>query len=183
MKVALFLDRDGVINVEQDYIHRIEDVEFVDGIFTLCTAAKKAGLAIVVVTNQAGIGRGYYTEVQFRILMEWMKDCFAERGVVLDAVYYCPFHPEYGVGDYKLDSFDRKPNPGMILRARADLNLDLAASCLIGDKASDIAAAHAAGVGTAVLLGSREYALETDCRPDVVVQSLEEATRRLFDLV
>ena len=181
MRAALFLDRDGVINVEKDYVHRIEDVEFVDGIFTLCKTAKNAGLAIVVVTNQAGIGRGYYTEDQFRTLMNWMKDRFAERGAALDAVYYCPFHPEHGVGGYKSDSFDRKPNPGMILRARADLHIDLAASCLIGDKASDIAAARAAGVGTAVLLGSRDYAVETDCRPDCVVQSIGEATRKLFD--
>jgi len=180
MRAALFLDRDGVINVEKDYVHRIEDVEFVDGIFTLCKAAKNAGLVIVVVTNQAGIGRGYYTETQFRTLMDWMKDRFVERGVALDAVYHCPFHPEHGVGDYKADSLDRKPNPGMILRAQTDLDIDLAASCLIGDKDSDIAAARAAGVGTAILLGSREYANETDSRPDCVVQSLDEATRRLF---
>ena len=180
MRAALFLDRDGVINVEKDYVHRIEDVEFVDGIFTLCKAAKNAGLVIVVVTNQAGIGRGYYTETQFRTLMDWMKDRFVERGVALDAVYQCPFHPEHGVGDYKADSFDRKPNPGMILRAQTDLDIDLAASCMIGDKASDIEAARAAGVGTAVLLGSCEYAIETDSRPDCVVQSLDEATRQLF---
>lgn len=181
MRAALFLDRDGVINVERNYVHRVEDVEFIDGIFTLCQAAKNAGLAIVVVTNQAGIGRGYYTEDQFRTLMDWMKERFAERGVVIDAVYFCPFHPEHGVGVYKQDSFDRKPNPGMILRAQADLDIDLGASCLIGDKASDIAAARAAGVGTAVLFGSREYAIDAaGNRPDCIVQSLDDAARKLF---
>lgn len=180
MRAALFLDRDGVINVEKGYVHRNEDIEFVDGIFALCKAAKNAGLAIVVVTNQAGIGRGYYTETQFSALMDWMRDLFVEQGVALDAVYHCPFHPEHGVGDYKADSFDRKPNPGMILRAQADLNIDLAASYLIGDKASDILAARAAGVGTAVLLGSGDNAIGTDSRPDFVVQSLGEATRQLF---
>lgn len=183
MRPALFLDRDGVINVEKNYVHRIEDVEFVDGIVTLCKAAKKAGLSIVVVTNQAGIGRGFYTEGQFWTLMAWMKDRLAEQGVVIDAVYFCPFHPEYGVGEYKQESFDRKPNPGMILRARADLNIDLAASCLVGDKASDIAAAQTAGIGTTVLLNSHEYAVKTNCQPDWVVQFLDDAAYKLFDAV
>lgn len=183
MRAALFLDRDGVINVERDYVHRVEDVDFVDGIFTLCKAAQDAGLALVIVTNQAGIGRGYYTEEQFRALMDWMQDRFGERGVVIDAVYFCPFHPDHGIGKYRFDSFDRKPKPGMILRAQAELDIDLGASCLVGDKDSDIEAARAAGVGTAVLFASGEHAVETTSRPDYVVRSLDEITHKLFDAV
>lgn len=183
MRAALFLDRDGVVNVEKDYVHRVEDVDFVDGIFTLCKAAQRAGFALVIVTNQAGIGRGYYSEDQFRALMDWMKDRFGERGVVIDAVYFCPYHPEHGIGKYRFDSFDRKPNPGMILRAQAALDIDLGASCLVGDKESDIEAARAAGVGTAVLLSSGEHGVENTSRADYVVRSLAEITRKLFDVV
>jgi D-glycero-D-manno-heptose 1,7-bisphosphate phosphatase len=144
---ALFLDRDGVINIEKNYVHLIEDFEFNEGIFDLCRVALKKNMPIVVVTNQSGIGRGYYSEEQFHILTDWMKERFEEMGAPITAVYYCPDHPEFGIGHYKKDSFNRKPNPGMILRARDDLNLDLSRSMLIGDKLSDIIAAKNAGIG------------------------------------
>ena len=151
---ALFLDRDGVINVEKNYVHRVEDFEFLDGIFDLCRAATERNMPIVVVTNQAGIGRGYYSEAQFQTLTEWMKSQFEEAGAPISAVYFCPDHPKHGVGSYRKESFDRKPNPGMLFRARDDLGLDLSRSILIGDKASDITAAKAAGVGMSLQLGS-----------------------------
>lgn len=149
---ALFLDRDGVINVEKNYVHRIEDFEFLPGIFDLTATAAKLGLALVVVTNQAGIGRGYYTEADFQRLTDWMLGEFLSRGIDIDRVYHCPYHPTAGVGEYKRESFDRKPNPGMILRARQDLGLDLGGSVLLGDKDSDMAAGRAAGVGHLLLL-------------------------------
>lgn len=143
---ALFLDRDGVINQDYGYVHKPEDVVFVDGIFELVSAAKQAGYPVIVVTNQAGIGRGYYSEADFNNLMDWMKARFAEHGGQIDAVYFCPFHLEHGVGDYKKDSFDRKPNPGMLLRAAEEYGLDLSRSIMIGDKDSDMQAASKAGV-------------------------------------
>jgi D-glycero-D-manno-heptose 1,7-bisphosphate phosphatase len=94
---ALFLDRDGVINVEKNYVHRVEDFEFLDGIFDLCRAAIERKMPIVVVTNQAGIGRGYYSEAQFQTLTEWMKDRFEEERAPISAVYFCPNHPEQGI--------------------------------------------------------------------------------------
>lgn len=150
-KKAFFLDRDGVINVEKDYVHRIEDFEFVDGIFELCRRAMERGYELVVVTNQSGIGRGYYSEADFQALTTWMKERFASEGVTIAAVYHCPYHPKEGVGEYRKDSFDRKPNPGMLLRAAQDLDLDLSASAMIGDRLSDMQAASAAGVGTRIL--------------------------------
>ncbi len=144
---ALFLDRDGVINEERNYVYRIEDFVFIDGIFGLCRQARDLGFRLVVITNQAGIGRGYYTEADYRTLTRWMERQFADRGVPIDRVYHCPYHPTAGVGDYRRDSFDRKPNPGMILRARDELDLDLPRSVLVGDKDSDIEAGRAAGVG------------------------------------
>ncbi len=177
-RAALFLDRDGVINVEKNYVHRIEDFEFVEGIFDLCLHATGKGMAIVVVTNQAGIARGYYTENEFQDLTRWMCGRFAEQRVMVDAVYHCPYHPEHGVGQFKRESFDRKPNPGMILRARDELGLDLSKSILIGDKHSDIAAGRAAGVGRNILLCTNENDKSPNelSRPDVQILSLREAT-------
>lgn len=182
VRSALFLDRDGVINIEKNYVFKILDFEFVDGIFDLCQQAADACMAIVVVTNQAGIGRGYYTESQFWNLTDWMCDRFSEKGITIDAIYFCPYHPEHGIGAYRCESFDRKPNPGMILRAQADLALDLDHSILIGDKGSDIAAARAAGVGRAVILGSAFLPHEEGSKPNIQVDSLKEARERLFSI-
>jgi D-glycero-D-manno-heptose 1,7-bisphosphate phosphatase len=175
---ALFLDRDGVINVDANYVHRIDDFIFIDGIFNLCRSALAAGMAIVVVTNQAGIGRGYYTETQFQELSDWMCQRFAEKGITIDGVYYCPYHAEHGIEKYKADSFDRKPNPGMILRARDDLGLLLEASILIGDKDSDIAAARAANLKKAVLKAPAH--ITTLPKPDLQADSLFTINDMLF---
>jgi D-glycero-D-manno-heptose 1,7-bisphosphate phosphatase len=144
---ALFLDRDGVINVDEGHVGRREDFEFVPGIFELCRSAQRLGLLPIVITNQAGIGRGLYSEEDFQTLTRWMLSEFDSRGVHLGRVYHCPYHPTEGIGEYRRESFDRKPHPGMILRARDDFALDLERSLLIGDKDSDIAAGRAAGVG------------------------------------
>ena len=151
---ALFLDRDGVVNVEQRYVHSQQNFHFREGIFELCRAAQALGYLLLVVTNQAGIARGYYTEAEFLELTSWMIHQFAEQQVQIARVYYCPYHPVHGKGRYKYDSADRKPRPGMLLRAEADFDLDLSSSILIGDQWSDIDAAQAAGVGTKILLRS-----------------------------
>lgn len=152
---ALFLDRDGVINADAGYVHRPETFQFTEGIFELCRAAQAAGYLLIVVTNQAGIARGYFSEADFLKLTDWMEQRFLEEGVRIQHVYYCPYHPEFGEGLYKRESPDRKPNPGMLLRAQSDFDLDLASSFLIGDKLSDFDAARAAGVGGPILLRSR----------------------------
>jgi D-glycero-D-manno-heptose 1,7-bisphosphate phosphatase len=144
---ALFLDRDGVINVDRDYVYRIEEFKFLPGIFDLCRSAHDVGLIPIVVTNQAGIGRGYYTEDDYQRITAWMLEQFRSRGINIGRVYHCPFHPTAGIGEYRRESFDRKPNPGMILRARDDFVLDLADSVLVGDKDSDLEAGRRAGVG------------------------------------
>jgi D-glycero-D-manno-heptose 1,7-bisphosphate phosphatase len=173
VKRALFLDRDGVINEDRHYVHRIEDFHFIDGIFDICRAAIDAGLAIIVVTNQAGIGRGLFTEQQFHVLTDWMNARFADQGVTIDQVYYCPHHPIYGTGHYKLDCLCRKPKPGMILRARDDHGISLRNSILIGDKEWDIVAAKAAGIGTTVLISGN--ASDNDAKPGFQFSNLKEA--------
>ena len=151
---ALFLDRDGIINVDRGYVWRIDDVEFVDGIFDLAAAAHRLGYLVVVVTNQAGIGRGFYSETDFHSLMDWIRAEFERRGAAIDAVYFCPYHPEHGIGDYRRDSDCRKPAPGMFFRAARELGIDLRRSMMVGDKPSDAEAARTAGVGTRLSLGS-----------------------------
>jgi D-glycero-D-manno-heptose 1,7-bisphosphate phosphatase len=148
---ALFLDRDGVINVDHAYVHKQENFQFVDGIFDLCRHAKQLGYLIFVVTNQAGIGRGYYSEQDFDALTQWMCARFDSQGAAIDKVYFCPFHPEHGLGPYKVDSPFRKPGPGMILQAADEFGVDLARSVLVGDNETDIRAGLAAGVGCTVL--------------------------------
>jgi D-glycero-D-manno-heptose 1,7-bisphosphate phosphatase len=148
---ALFLDRDGVINLDCGYVHERARFNFVDGIFDLVKYANSLYYAVFVVTNQAGIGRGFYTEFDFEFLTNWMCDQFLAKGSRIEKVYYCPDHPEYGLDANKRESFFRKPGPGMILAAAQDYNLDLRSSVLIGDKVTDIEAGIAAGVGCNIL--------------------------------
>jgi D-glycero-D-manno-heptose 1,7-bisphosphate phosphatase len=174
---ALFLDRDGVINVDHGYVHRQQDFEFLRGIFDLARTARALGLRLVVVTNQAGIGRGLFCEADFERLTAWMCGRFADEGAPIDAVYHCPTHPTAGIGAYRVDSPRRKPGPGMILEARDELGLDLGASILLGDKRSDLEAGLAAGVGLNLLLAGHEA--EAPMPGTEVVHSLAEATVRI----
>jgi D-glycero-D-manno-heptose 1,7-bisphosphate phosphatase len=155
-KPALFLDRDGVINEEVGYLYRPEEVRWVEGIFSLARTARELGYKLVVVTNQSGIARGYYTTEQFGALMEWMGAHFQAERAALDGVYHCPYHPVHGVGEWKREHEDRKPSPGMLLRAAQDLGLDLGRSVLVGDRCGDIEAANAAGLREAFLLEGTE---------------------------
>jgi D-glycero-D-manno-heptose 1,7-bisphosphate phosphatase len=150
LRRGLILDRDGVINHDPGYLHRIEECRFVDGIFAMTRSFVEAQFAIVIATNQSGIGRGIYSEDDFRLLMDWMSGEFTRHGVDLAGIYHCPFHPTEGIGAYRRDSDCRKPRPGMLLHAAADLELDLRASWCVGDNVSDIEAGRAAGVGTLV---------------------------------
>ena len=154
---ALFLDRDGVINCDYGYVHSSDNFEFIDGIFEVARKANISGYRLIVITNQAGIGRGYYSEQQFHKLTSWMCDKFLNEGALIEKVYFSPFHPTKGIGKYKKDDFTRKPHPGMILKAQRELDLDLENSILIGDKASDIEAGVRAGVGLNLLFSKHSH--------------------------
>lgn len=151
---ALFLDRDGVINHDDGFVHRIEAFRFREGIFDLCARAQGLGYALVVVTNQSGIGRGLYGEAEFAALTRWMLARFAERGIRFAGVEHCPDHPQAGLGPYRRENPRRKPGPGMLLDAAATHGLDLARSVMIGDRATDMEAGRAAGVPTRILLAA-----------------------------
>ena len=152
----MFLDRDGVINVNHGYVHDAESFEFIDGIFEVARAAHASGYKLIVITNQSGIGRGYYSEQQFHQLSEWMCNEFLNAGAPIEKVYFSPFHPTEGYGDYKKDDASRKPRPGMIHQAQREMNLNLGSSILIGDKVSDIQAGIAAGVGLNILFAQKQ---------------------------
>ena len=160
MRRALFLDRDGVINVDGHYIHRPEEFHFVDGIFELCRAAADKDYLLIVVTNQSGIARGMYSEADFLKLTDWMRARFREEGVLISEVYFCPYHPKDGIGAYRQDSYDRKPHPGRILKAKDEFDIDLSRSIIIGDKDSDMEAGRRAQVGKLCLLAG-EYPYQT----------------------
>lgn len=179
-KKAAFIDRDGVINEERDYVHRIEDFHLLPGVVDGLALLQQAGYALVVVTNQAGIARGLYGEAEFAALTKHMLATLADAGVTIAAVYHCPHHPTAGLAAYRRDCDCRKPRPGMLLAAAADLGLALGESVLVGDKRSDIEAGRAAGVPRCVLVTSG-HALSDDERAaaDSVQPGLLDAARWL----
>jgi D-glycero-D-manno-heptose 1,7-bisphosphate phosphatase len=181
MRPALFLDRDGVINEEVGFLHRPEEIRFVPGIFELIRKARSHGYAIIVITNQSGIGRGLYSEDQFHALMQHMRALLAVEDADVDAVYFSPFHPVHGLDEYKRDTDCRKPGPGMLLRAAEEHDLDLTRSALIGDRCSDLAAGAAAGVPLLILLtGTESFPCEQEMGHEYrMAQSLEMALLQL----
>jgi len=150
---ALFLDRDGVININYGYVYKVDNFVFVKGIFELVKQANLKGYLVIIATNQAGIARGFYTEDDFFKITKWMKNEFKKNGCHIDEVYYCPYHPEFGIGEYKKTSSCRKPNPGMLLRAKTDFNIDMQNSIMVGDSISDIEAAENAKIGRKIFFG------------------------------
>ncbi|MEM5518607.1 HAD family hydrolase [Henriciella sp. AS95] len=150
---ALFLDRDGVLNVDRGYVSRIEDFEWVDGAIECVINFKKRGWYVFVVTNQSGIARGLYTEADMQALHAHMIEDLAKAGTAIDQFYFAPWHEEGEVVRYRRKSIDRKPGPGMLLQAMADHPVNREQSFLIGDKETDIAAGHAAGVGAFLFRG------------------------------
>jgi D-glycero-D-manno-heptose 1,7-bisphosphate phosphatase len=154
---ALFIDRDGIINVDHGYVHRIEQFEFVPGIFELARfVGSELGWPIIVATNQSGIGRGYFDEPAFDLLTRWMCERFRQEGAPLTRVYHCPYHPQHGIGAYRLDHPWRKPRPGMLLQAADDCGISLADSVLVGDAMTDIEAGAAAGIRLLIRVTDRE---------------------------
>lgn len=164
MQRALFLDRDGVLNVDRHYIFRPDQFEVIDGAFDVLRGAQALGYALIVVTNQSGIARGYFEMEEYRLLERHMCAVFAAQGIAFAGIYHCPHHPEGSVAEYAIACDCRKPQPGMILQAAHEHNIDLNASVMVGDKESDIMAARAAGVGRAYLLDPPRFTLN-----DVVI--------------
>jgi D-glycero-D-manno-heptose 1,7-bisphosphate phosphatase len=180
---AVFLDRDGTINVEVNYLHRVADLTLIPGAPEAIARLNAAGFFVAVITNQAGIARGFYTEVELRALHEHVSDLLGAHGARVDAWYFCPHHPDF-TGSCEC----RKPAPGMLLAAAEEHDLDLAQSWLVGDSAGDIGASIAAGCRTILVRTGYGAALEASwragiesSRPETVVDALPEAAAYILE--
>ena len=167
MVKALFLDRDGVINIEKEYLYKIEDFEFIDGIIDLCKYYVENNYSIFIVTNQSGIARNYYTEKDFKDLTVWMINEFAKSGVNIQKVYHCPHHPSIS-GNCNC----RKPKAGMLFEAKQEFGLDLENSIIIGDKERDIEAGLNANLKETYLFDVTENIF--DSKATKIVSRLED---------
>jgi len=157
---ALFLDRDGAVVEETGYLHRVEDIVVIPGAPEVIAAANQQSVPVIMVTNQSGIGRGYYGWTEFNSVQDAIVALLAAEGARIDAVYACPHHPEAKGFLAHPDHPARKPNPGMLLQAASDLGLDLKASWLVGDKANDIETAKRAGIAGALQVATGYGAAE-----------------------
>lgn len=173
---AVFLDRDGTLNIDKGYVHCLDDWEWIPGAIDAISALKKAGFLVIIITNQAGIARGYYDEAAMENLHTRINKELKEHGTMIDGFYHCPHHPEFsGVCEC------RKPMPGLIYEARQSFDIDLGRSWLVGDKASDIQAGLAAGVKSILVLtgyGNNDRALLGD--DDVCVTDIVAASRYII---
>lgn len=149
-KPALFLDRDGVVNKNHGYVHKISEFQFFPEIMEICRLAQNAGMLIVIVTNQSGIGRDFFTETDYFTLTNWMISEFMREHIKINLVLHAPESPT----KMKADFARRKPSPAMILEAANDLNLDILGSILIGDNESDMSAAERAGIKHRILINN-----------------------------
>ncbi len=177
---ALFLDRDGVVNIDHGYVYKSEDFEFIDGVFSTCKAFYDAGYKIIIVTNQSGIGRGYYTQHDFLMLTGWMKNQFSAHEIEVADVYFCPHHPKKALPEYLKQCNCRKPAPGMLLEGIDTHSIDTEKSIMVGDKLSDMQAASNACIGVKVLVRSgKDLPSDAPQHADLVIDSINELTALL----
>ena len=166
---TIFLDRDGVINKEIKYLHKIKDFEFIDGIFASCKYLESLGYKIIVITNQSGISRGYYTTSDFEIITNWMINQFHYNEIEILDVFHCPHLPN-------INCNCRKPKPGMLFEAKKKHNIDMSKSWLIGDKETDIIAANNAGINNTILVKSGHKINEKETNAKFILGSVSTLT-------
>ena len=164
---TIFLDRDGVINKEVNYLHKIDDFEFMTGIFEACLYFQNLGYKLIIITNQSGIARGYYSESDYQTLNQWMLNEFENNHINILDVFHCPHGP-----DSTCDC--RKPKPGMFLKAKAKHNTDMEKSWMIGDKERDIIAANSAGIDNTILIRSGHRIDESNSNAKIILDSIQQ---------
>jgi len=162
----VFLDRDGTINVEKGYLYKIEDFEFIPGAPEAIKRLKDAGFLVIVVSNQSGVGRGYFDERAVETLHRHIQQELVAYGTSIDAFYFCPHHPGEGVGDYMVVCNCRKDAPGMLLQAAVEYDIDLQQSFMIGDKLADIEAGQRAGCQSILVMTGYGESIAT--KPEVI---------------
>lgn len=181
-RAAAFLDRDGTLNREVEYLHRIDDLVWIPGAFEAVRQLNAAGLAVIVVTNQAGVARGYYEERDVERLHRHMRDELARHGAHIDAFYYSPYHPEGTVAAYRRASRCRKPQPGMLEAAIAAWDLDPARSYMVGDKNSDVDVGRALGLTTILVETGYGKEARATTHADYIEKDLSAAAVRILTL-
>lgn len=180
MNKAVFLDRDGTINVEKNYLYRIEDFEFLPGALEGLRRFKEAGYLLIIVTNQSGIGRGYYTEKQYKELETWMCDQLKKYGAAIDGIYYCPHLPDAKVEQYRKECNCRKPKKGMFEAAIREYDIDVSESIAIGDNPRDLALCEN-GVTTGYLVYAKEFQKETLPNIHYIEGGIEQAASEFLE--
>lgn len=182
---CVFLDRDGTINEEVSYLSRPDQLRLIAGAAEAIKRLNQAGLKVVIITNQAGIARGYFSEAALQQIHLELIKMFRAHDAHIDAIYYCPHHPTAGIGVYKIDCNCRKPKPGLLEKAARELNLDLRQSFIVGDKPADLEAGEAVGCRT--ILVRTGYGLESEkalaggeFQPNHIADDLFEASRRIL---
>lgn len=180
---AVFLDRDGTINQEKNYLFRAEDFEFIPGVPEAIKKLRKSGYLVIVVTNQSGVARGYFSLEDVTRLHEHMQNELSKEGASIDAFYICPHHPEHGVGDFRKECDCRKGRPGLLFKASADLDIDLQKSFMIGDKVADIEAAENAGCQPILVLTGygQESRHQVDVTRTMVCEDLGAAVKMILE--
>ncbi len=182
MNKAVFLDRDGTINEDIEYLHKIEDCRFIPGALEAISLLAKTDYKIIIITGQSGIGRGYYTEKDYFALMEHMTAKIVEAGGRIDASYFCPHHPEKAIGKYKINCDCRKPKIGLVEQAKADFNLDLTKCWMIGDKTDDTKAGENAGCKTIlVMTGKAGKDNHYEIKPNHIARNLFVAVKHIIE--
>lgn len=169
MRKVIFLDRDGTINVEKSYLHKWEDFEFEKNAIEGLKKLKDLGYEFIVVTNQSGIGRGYYTEEDLVTLNNQMTEKLKEFGIEILECFYCPHHLEKGIGKYKVDCNCRKPNPGMLLEGIKKYDVDIENSFMIGDKKGDLEAGKKAGLKSILVLTGYGKKIEEEVKGNYLI--------------
>ncbi len=179
---CVFLDRDGTINEEVNYLSRPDQLRLIAGAAEAIKGFAQAGLKVVVITNQAGVARGYFSEPALQQIHLELEKMLRAQDAHLDAIYYCPHHPTAGIGVYKIECNCRKPKPGLLEKAARELNLDLRQAFIVGDKPADLKAGEAVGCRT--ILVRTGYGLESEkeltggkFQPDHIADNLLEASR------
>jgi len=181
-KSAVFLDRDGTINQEVEYLSRYEDLEWIPGAIDAIKKLNDAGILVIVVTNQAGIAHGYFDEEDVLLLHREMNARLRQDSAWIDAFYFCPYHAKGRVEAYRQENDCRKPNPGMIFEAIGEWNIDATTSFLVGDKNSDIEAGKSAGLATWLVLTGYGRVESTTTTADRVVPGIREAVNEIVDI-
>ena len=165
---TIFLDRDGVINKEKNYLYKINDFEFIEGVFDACLFFQKLNFKIIIISNQSGIERGFFTEKDYNQLTKWMIKQFQSRGISITDTYFCPHIPESYCNC-------RKPKPDMFFKAIDKYNIDPELSWMIGDKETDIEAANLAGINNTILVKSGHLIDEANSNAKFIVDSIKNA--------